>query len=53
MNLPDITVMIKRAAIAPPNTTSRECRIAIIAAMKKVLSPNSETMITDNDATNA
>jgi len=39
--------------MAPPNTSRRECRIARIAAMKKVLSPSSETIMTDSDATNA
>lgn len=45
-------VIRTRAEMAPKKTVSRECFIAMIAAMKKVLSPISETMITDNDATN-
>jgi hypothetical protein len=51
--LPDRTVMSPKAVIAPRNTVRRGCRIAIMAAMKKVLSPNSDTMITDTDAMNA
>lgn len=45
--------MSARAVIAPTNTIIRGCRIAMIAAIKKVLSPNSDTTITDNDAMNA
>lgn len=41
------------AAIAPVKTIRRECRIARIAAMKKVLSPSSDTIMTDSDAINA
>lgn len=51
--VPDKTVISARADIAPANTVIRECRIAIIAAMKNVLSPNSETTITESDATKA
>lgn len=51
--LPDKTVMSARADIAPKKTVSLGCLIAIIAAIKKVLSPNSETTITDKDATKA
>lgn len=42
--------MRTRAEIAPKNTVSRECFMAMMAAMKKVLSPISDTMITDKDA---
>lgn len=45
--------MTASAPIAPANTVSLGCLIAIIAAMKNVLSPNSETTITDSDAKNA
>jgi hypothetical protein len=45
--------MSPKAVIAPRNTVRRGCRIAIMAAMKNVLSPNSDTMITDIDAINA
>ena len=36
----------------PANTINRECCIAKMAAIKKVLSPSSDTMITLSDATN-
>jgi len=49
--IPDKIVINARALIAPDNTVSLGCFIAIIAAMKNVLSPNSDTMITDKDAT--
>lgn len=39
--------------MAPINTVSLGCLIAIIAAIKKVLSPSSETTITDKEATKA
>ena len=39
--------------MAPPKTVRRGYLIAIMAAIKKVLSPNSETIITENEATNA
>lgn len=51
--LPDKTVISARADIAPVNTVILECRMAIIAAMKNVLSPNSETTITESEATKA
>lgn len=51
--LPERTVIKASAVIAPVNTIKRGCRIAMIAAMKNVLSPNSDTTITDNDAMNA
>ena len=51
--LPDRTVISAKAAAAPTNTVRRGCRIAIMAAIKKVLSPNSDTMMTDRDAINA
>ena len=38
------------AVIAPLNTISLGCRIAMMAAMKNVLSPSSETIITDKEA---
>ena len=52
---PSITArvfMINIADMAARKTVYRECLIAIMAAMKKVLSPSSETMITDKEATN-
>lgn len=52
-NLPERIVISPKAKIAPRNTVRRGCRIAIMAAMKKVLSPNSDTIITDIDAINA
>lgn len=52
-SLPDRIVMKVRAEAAPKKTVSRECFIAIIAAIKNVLSPISETIITDNAAMNA
>lgn len=51
--IPDKTVIKANAPIAPANTVKRGCLIAIIAAMKNVLSPNSDTSITDIDAINA
>lgn len=51
--LPDRTVISASALIAPAKTIKRGCRIAMIAAMKNVLSPNSDTIITDSDAMNA
>lgn len=43
----DKTVITARASSAPENIVSREYFIAIMAAIKKVLSPSSETKITD------
>ena len=51
--VPDNTVIRAKAPIAPANTVILGCRMAMMAAMKKVLSPNSETMMTDKDATKA
>lgn len=45
-------VIITKAEIAPPKTVNLGCLIAIIAAMKNVLSPISDTRITDKLATN-
>ena len=45
--------MTARAESAPRNTTTLECLIAIIAAIKNVLSPSSDTTITDREATKA
>lgn len=52
-NLPESTVMKPRAITAPVKTVSLECDMAIMAAMKNDLSPISEIMITDRDATTA
>lgn len=46
-------VISTSAAIAPVNTIIRGCRIAIMAAIKNVLSPNSENKIIDNVSTKA
>lgn len=51
--IPDRIVISARALIAPTNTVNLGCFIAIIAAIKNVLSPNSDTTITDKDATKA
>lgn len=53
VNLPDRIVIRPSANMAPANTVSLGCRIAMIAAMKNVLSPSSETMITDSEARKA
>lgn len=50
---PERTVIKASAPSAPTRTTIRECRIAIIAAMKNVLSPSSDTMMTDIEAAKA
>lgn len=47
------TVISPSAAMAPAKMVERECLIARIAAMKNVLSPSSETMMTERDAPNA
>lgn len=52
-NLPESTVINTSAEMAPRNTVRRECFMAMIAAMKNVLSPISETIMTDSDATKA
>ena len=44
--------MKAKAEIAPINTVSRECFIDIIAAIKNVLSPISETTIIEREAKN-
>lgn len=49
----DRMVIRASAEIAPANTVRRGCLIAIMAAMKKVLSPSSDTSITDIEARNA
>lgn len=46
-------VMKARADRAPVNTNSLELVMANMAAIKKVLSPISDTMMTDIDAKNA
>lgn len=51
--IPDKIVISARALIAPMKTVNLGCFIAIIAAMKNVLSPNSDTTITDKDAMKA
>lgn len=51
--LPDKTVISAKAEMAPVNTVSLGCFMAIIAAIKNVLSPISETNITEIDARNA
>lgn len=51
--LPERIVIKASAPIAPVKTVSLGYFIAIIAAIKKVLSPNSETTITEREATKA
>ena len=53
MIIPDRSVISAKALIAPMKTVNLGCFIAMIAAIKKVLSPNSETTITDKEAINA
>lgn len=53
MLLPERIVITIRASIAPENTTSRECLMAMIAAIKNVLSPSSDTTMTDKAAMKA
>lgn len=50
---PDKSVIKIKAAIAPQKTVNRECLIAMIAAINHVLSPNSDTIMTDIEANNA
>ena len=45
------TVINANAPNAPANTVIREYFIAIMAAIKNVLSPSSDTIITETDAT--
>lgn len=45
--------MVNRASADDRKTSEREFFIAMIAVMMNVLSPSSDTSITDNDATNA
>lgn len=52
-HLPAKVFMTNIADIAAINTVDRECLMAMMAAMKKVLSPNSETMITETEAMKA
>ena len=44
------TVIKPSAHMAPVKTTNLECLIDMMAAMKNVLSPSSDTIITDNAA---
>ena len=46
----DKTVITASASKAAANIVTREYFIAIIAAIKNVLSPNSDTKMTDNEA---
>lgn len=46
-------VIRAKALIAPTKIVNRGCFIAIIAAIKNVLSPNSETTMTDKEAISA
>lgn len=52
-DLPDKTVIKANAKMAPANTVRRGCLMAIIAAIKNVLSPISDTRITDKAAAKA
>ena len=49
----DRMVIKPSASIAPVNTIDLACLIDIMAAIKNVLSPSSETMMTDKEATKA
>lgn len=53
ITIPERRVIKASALIAPIKTVNLGCFIAIIAAIKKVLSPNSETTMTDKEAINA
>jgi hypothetical protein len=48
--IPERTVIKARAATAPLKTVILECRMASMHAINQVLSPSSETMITDSEA---
>lgn len=52
-NAHESTVISAKAAMAPPKTIKRGWRMAIMAAIKKVLSPSSVSKITEIDAVNA
>ena len=52
-NIPERMVISPRASIAPVNTVTLGFLIARMAAMKNVLSPSSDTIITDSEARNA
>ncbi len=47
-----MTCMSARADIAPANTVVLLCLMAMMAAMKNVLSPSSETTMTEKVAMN-
>lgn len=47
------TVIMPKANMDATNTTTRLFFMANIAAIKNVLSPNSETIMTDREATKA
>jgi len=53
MKIPAKVFITKIADIAAMKTVDREYLMAIIAAMKNVLSPSSDTIITERDAINA
>jgi hypothetical protein len=53
LGLPANVFITNMADMAAMKTVLLACLIAIMAAMKKVLSPNSDTIITEMDATNA
>jgi len=52
-NIPERTVMSPSASIAPAKTVTLGFFIAKMAAMKNVLSPSSDTIMTDSDARKA
>lgn len=52
-SLPERIVIKAKAKMAPANTVNLGWRMAIIAAMKKVLSPISDTRMTERAAANA
>ena len=47
------TLMTSKLANAPENTVNRGCRVAMMAAMRNVLSPISETRIKVKDCMSA
>lgn len=53
VHVPESIVINIRADIAPPKTINLGCLMAMMAAIKKVLSPISDTRITDMEAMNA
>jgi hypothetical protein len=53
MNITDNTVITAKAAVTPTNTIFLECCMDNMTAIKKVLSPSSEIVISSNPAVKA